>query len=180
MPYTPQQRRKNRIIYQKTLRQLAKTQTVSYRRERRYGLTEERYTAILKNQNNLCAVCKKKPPTDVDHNRKNGHFRGLLCRSCNLGLGMFADDPSLMRLAIVYLKKPTKPLSKQYPGQKRFLKPYPRGENCHNSKLTRKVVQSIRRDYAAGGMSYPHLAKKYGLHHVYIGMIVRRKVWSQV
>jgi hypothetical protein len=32
-------------------------------------------------------------------------IRGILCNNCNVGLGLFKDDPSLLYKAITYLKE---------------------------------------------------------------------------
>lgn len=155
-------------------------ETTSQRRERRYRLTPERFSAVMAEQGGMCAICGLKPPTDVDHSRKTGHFRGLLCRPCNLGLGMFADNADRMIKAIAYLSRPLQRISDRLPQKKRITKPYPRGERCHSSKLTDDIVRSIRAEYAAGGVSYQDLSKKYGIHHVHLGLIVRGKAWQHV
>ena len=73
-----------------------------------YGITLEDYYKILKFQGGVCAVCKKSPDgrgkLHVDHNHITGIIRGLLCYSCNAGLGKFKEDPELFRRAVVYLK----------------------------------------------------------------------------
>jgi hypothetical protein len=33
-------------------------------------------------------------------------IRGVLCFSCNRGLGKFGDDPEIIRSAIAYLRRP--------------------------------------------------------------------------
>ncbi len=40
----------------------------------------------------------------VDHCHKTGKIRGLLCASCNGGLGLFKDNPQALANAILYLK----------------------------------------------------------------------------
>lgn len=88
---------------------------VSNRRKRLladlYGLTPEKYDAMLRAQGGVCAVCGKAPRRahvrdmrlTVDHCHKGGHVRGLLCSRCNRAIGLFGDDPVLMRKAISYL-----------------------------------------------------------------------------
>ena len=41
----------------------------------------------------------------LDHEHQSGQIRGVLCRPCNLGLGLFDDEPSRLRAAAVYLEK---------------------------------------------------------------------------
>jgi hypothetical protein len=40
----------------------------------------------------------------MDHNHKNGKFRGMLCNHCNRGLGNFKDNIQNLENAILYLK----------------------------------------------------------------------------
>jgi len=40
----------------------------------------------------------------MDHNHKNGKFRGMLCNHCNRGLGNFKDNIQNLEKAILYLK----------------------------------------------------------------------------
>jgi hypothetical protein len=85
----------------------------------RYGLTSERYDAMVAKQGGVCAICGQ-PDTDhhspllkIDHDRsccpRNGScgrcVRALLCSACNTGLGLFGDDPGLLRAAADYLER---------------------------------------------------------------------------
>lgn len=77
-----------------------------YRRSQlplRYGITAEQYDAMLFAQLGLCAVCRREPATDVDHDHETNAIRGLLCHKCNLGIGLFKDSPDALRAAALYL-----------------------------------------------------------------------------
>lgn len=74
-----------------------------------YGITLEKYDALLAEQGGVCAICKKeesskkKKNLTVDHDHSTGVVRGLLCHQCNSGLGMFRDSSSLTQAATEYL-----------------------------------------------------------------------------
>ena len=73
-----------------------------------YGLSEEEYQALLRKQDNKCAICRCELPPgvrfDVDHAHDTNAVRGLLCRTCNVGIGALKDDPQLLRSAVGYLE----------------------------------------------------------------------------
>jgi|SRR5882672_1173031 len=73
-----------------------------------YGITEKEWNDIFDKQGRACAICKTtKPKSKVgwhtDHNHKTNKVRGILCENCNRGLGMYAEDISFLRHAMVYL-----------------------------------------------------------------------------
>ena len=75
-----------------------------------YDLTIEEYNALLEKQDHKCAICRADKPGGkgrwhVDHNHKTRKVRGLLCAMCNVGLGNFYDDTSLLGQAIKYLEE---------------------------------------------------------------------------
>lgn len=77
-----------------------------YDLKRKFGITRERYEAILDEQGGVCAICKVAPTTKrlaVDHDHQTGEVRGLLCLSCNMGLGYFKDSKNRLVNAIHYL-----------------------------------------------------------------------------
>lgn len=77
------------------------------KRWNKYGITEEEFNLRLIKQNNRCAICGGlfvETPR-IDHNHDTGEVRGLLCNSCNGGIGLFKDDLALIKKAIDYLLK---------------------------------------------------------------------------
>jgi len=77
--------------------------------KRLYGITWDDYVKMLKEQGEVCAICKEecriKKMLSVDHDHKTGKVRGLLCNGCNTSLGRFKDSTILLQRAIDYLEK---------------------------------------------------------------------------
>ena len=61
---------------------------------------------MLERQAGLCPICRRglgdKP--HVDHDHETGEVRGLLCFTCNVGLGNFGDDVERLRRGARYLE----------------------------------------------------------------------------
>lgn len=81
---------------------------------KRYGLTPESYKDLLEKQGGCCAICGVDTPTvaratakyfSVDHCHDTGRVRGLLCCTCNAGLGMLKDSRDMLRRALEYLDR---------------------------------------------------------------------------
>jgi hypothetical protein len=98
----------------KRRRRLSPEQTETTRRRlhlrREFGLSPGQYAALLAAQDGGCAICGATEPgkgryMHVDHCHSNGGVRGLLCASCNLGLGKFKDDTDVLARAIDYLNR---------------------------------------------------------------------------
>ena len=75
-----------------------------------YGLSLDEYQALLDAQGGVCAVCKNPPRGKrkflaVDHDHDTGKIRGLLCITCNVGLGALRDSADLLRAALSYLER---------------------------------------------------------------------------
>jgi Autographiviridae endonuclease VII len=71
------------------------------------GCTAEQYRRMLGDQHGVCKLCgtvnKDGRKLAVDHCHKTGRVRGLLCSTCNTGLGCFGDDPIQLARALEYL-----------------------------------------------------------------------------
>lgn len=102
--YRSQNKEKTRIA-----RARWRAKNPGYKRPRflKYGLSEGDYADLLAAQGGLCAVCKERPDSGlcVDHSHVTGKVRGLLCLTCNAGIGMLKDSESLLSSAIEYLKQ---------------------------------------------------------------------------
>lgn len=79
-----------------------------------YGLSPEEYDNMLHLQGGVCEICHEEETLknrgntvtlSVDHDHSTGQVRGLLCSSCNKGLGFFRDSPELLIVAIDYIRR---------------------------------------------------------------------------
>lgn len=80
-----------------------------------YGITPVEYDAMLDKQGGGCAICGetctsgRRLAVDHDHSCCSGDktcgkcIRGLLCGSCNQGIGKLRDSPRLLLAAASYL-----------------------------------------------------------------------------
>jgi len=66
----------------------------------------------------VCDACGGPPDPKrgmhFDHCHKHGHFRGWLCRECNLALGNVRDDPARLLKLVAYLKRTSRKASDQF------------------------------------------------------------------
>lgn len=73
----------------------------------RYKVSLEFVIDLYKSQNERCAICRT--PVDfetsrIDHDHITGKVRGILCTSCNTGIGLFKDSPEILINASRYIK----------------------------------------------------------------------------
>lgn len=98
--------------YKARLRQKYNENKEHYRdlaRRSMYGMPLGAYELLDDLQVGRCAICGAKKSTrtgrklSVDHDEEKQVIRGLLCTSCNQGIGAFRHNVHLMDLAIEYL-----------------------------------------------------------------------------
>lgn len=78
----------------------------SYRRRRKYGLSDEEFAIMQQSQGGRCLICHAKPKVLViDHDHVSGVVRGLLCHRCNVALGWMNDDATNLARAAKYLRR---------------------------------------------------------------------------
>ena len=102
--YTPC-KNKTKINSQKYKNQ-NKEKLFAYHLKRTYKLSDSEYREMLLTQQNVCKICLKNygKKLVVDHDHITGQVRGLLCKQCNTGLGMFKEDILSLENSIKYLK----------------------------------------------------------------------------
>lgn len=78
--------------------------------KQRYGITEAERDALFRRQRGRCVICRReKEPTEtwfgwhLDHCHKTKTVRGVLCRACNMRLGLFRHNKTFLRAAEKYL-----------------------------------------------------------------------------
>ena len=72
-----------------------------------YGIDQEEYDRLLAQQGGGCALCHRLPDEGkflkVDHCHETGRVRGLLCQTCNFGLGILGDNEEGLLRALAYI-----------------------------------------------------------------------------
>jgi hypothetical protein len=53
----------------------------------------------------VCGTVMQGKCLALDHCHETGIVRGLLCQTCNTGIGQFKDNPGLLRKAAAYLEQ---------------------------------------------------------------------------
>lgn len=70
----------------------------------KYGINVHIYLELYESQKGKCLICHKEHKILViDHNHQTKTIRGLLCRNCNLSLGHFYENISILENSIKYL-----------------------------------------------------------------------------
>lgn len=138
-------------------------------RERRlmadFGMTEEQFQSLLLQQGGVCAICRKPEKRtnkrgvrrlSVDHEHATGKVRALLCCDCNSGLGLFEEDPDLLRAAAEYVEKYKVQSHGFFFGRKVKKAGRPIGDSLKKLRTSRGISQDQLS--AATGITQNHLS----------------------
>ena len=108
--YSEEFRAGRRAYYQKNRQRILR-----YRKKRQperwvrqYGLTMADVIKLMELQGHKCAVCGvpiNRENRHIDHDHKTDKVRGLLCRRCNMAIGLFEDDYRILQKAVLYLAR---------------------------------------------------------------------------
>lgn len=73
----------------------------------KYGMSFKDYERLAEAQGRKCAICASPEPSgrllNIDHDHQTGKVRGLLCASCNRGIGLLGDSSERVAAAARYL-----------------------------------------------------------------------------
>ena len=101
--------REHNRSYAKKHKERIKTYGRKWSIKKTYKISYEDWLKIWESQDGKCAICGESfvKPSDAhtDHNHKTGKIRGLLCRNCNIAVGLFKDNPELTIKATEYILK---------------------------------------------------------------------------
>lgn len=86
----------------------------------RHGLSPFEFNAMLSAQGHVCLICgrgNRGMPWQIDHDHELAKLhphalttgckkcvRGILCKTCNVGLGYFLDSPDLLERAANFIR----------------------------------------------------------------------------
>lgn len=76
---------------------------------RTHGVPTAEIQSLFSRQEEKCAICRLQldrhsRDAHVDHCHATGRIRGILCRKCNHGIGLFQDDAAVLMAAAMYLR----------------------------------------------------------------------------
>lgn len=115
-------------------------------RRLRYGMEQNQYDYLFEEQGGLCAICRDRTAEHVDHDHESGAIRGLLCRTCNTGLGMFGDDAAMISRAAEYAvnSRPVLPEPERYVGPPGRTHKCGEGNSCPGEAEMRRMYSEER------------------------------------
>lgn len=113
---------------------------------RYYGITSAQFDEIYASQGGRCAICRKEIPSTgsgrhLDHCHQTNAIRGILCVTCNLGLGNFKDNVEALKRAVNYLET----------AATGFVVAYPARLNRPNAATVRRSERKKARELGAKG-----------------------------
>jgi hypothetical protein len=85
--------------------------------KKKFGISPETFARMIEACGGKCEICGKtlnlnpkregntNDSVNVDHCHITNRVRGILCRDCNTGLGLFGDNLARIRQALEYLEK---------------------------------------------------------------------------
>ena len=140
-------------------------------RLKKYGLTIDQYKSILVRQDGKCAICGDTLGcrVHIDHDHVTGLVRGILCQSCNVGLGHFRDNSMILREAASYLE-----VDRRDVGLFVTLSRSPYRAGDARFKVTDEVLEEMK-SLKCSGLSFGAVAKKLGLSRSWVYLTLKKE-----
>lgn len=102
----PARAKENKLRWQRRNPKKYRSQERNSQRKLKYGLTEAAFNQLMTACGSRCGICfcsfSCSVLPQIDHNHDTGKVRGLLCRSCNLQLGI-VERKEWLAAALRYL-----------------------------------------------------------------------------
>lgn len=84
-----------------------------YNLNRTYGISREELEEMIDEQDGRCLICgvelllggHDNNSSCIDHDHETGKIRGILCRTCNRGIGLLKDNVNVLRRAADYIER---------------------------------------------------------------------------
>ena len=117
-----------------------------------YGVSPEEHEAMFVKQDNKCAICKEEFDFSyvraphypyLDHEHWSGWVRGILCRTCNFGIGQFEDSVDRLQTAIEYLISNAVPTEFDITAARAALKKKSKGNTLPRSEQHKELLRTI-------------------------------------
>jgi hypothetical protein len=94
--------KRNRYHSNAEYRDKVSKDTKERRLQKTFGISTDEYDALMKEAK--CSICESTTNLVLDHCHNSGKIRGVLCRTCNTGIGHLKDSPELVARALYYLQ----------------------------------------------------------------------------
>lgn len=164
----------------------------------KYGISVDEFDKLWDAQDGKCQICSKAMSNNVrvnepdkvqiDHCHDTGRVRGLLCFSCNTGIGKLQDSVELLEKAIDYLKNPPEVIYRDksiHPDEESRGKwakgkirvdydamNIPRVQREKPRGFTDREKRIIVQEYGTGTVSMHYLAIRWGTYYGAIQRII--------
>lgn len=124
----------------------------------KYKLEANQFDYLFERQGGLCAICRLRAATHVDHCHASTAVRGLLCAPCNGALGMLSDDPERLMRAAAYVAEGAVDL----PEPIRVIYPAGREHKCGESNKC-PGEEELRRLYCDENLMIREIIERLGI-----------------
>lgn len=95
--------KRKRYHSSKHIRDKVRKQTKERQVQKVFGISSKEYYSYFEDA--VCSICSRNTDLVLDHCHNSGKIRGVLCRTCNTGIGHLRDSPELVARALYYLQE---------------------------------------------------------------------------